>query len=276
MVRVPEGSVPSLTKNQQVVDYLLTLLDQQGRSFGSADRAGRAVRLSFVYAHCTDTCPLPTAIMSQVQDRLRAEGLLGTRVQLASVTVDPRRDTPPVLAEYAGRFKADPDAWRFLSGEPDAIYAVLAGFKLNTVEVARASEGADVIPHSDRIVAPRLSIRGAQDRCSPRTTFLFELPVVFTYAVEHPELQCLVTWARLERRVGPTAHAHRIQLHVHHWPRSKLWRGTDSYRPTSRRNRSSRSSRASWSSIGVKQLPRTSSVGSRIHLTAPSDKPRTS
>jgi len=41
------------------------------------------------------------------------------------------------------------------------------------------------------------------------------LPVVFTYAVEHPELQCLVTWARLERRVGPTAHAHRTQSHVH-------------------------------------------------------------
>jgi hypothetical protein len=41
MVRVPKGSVPSLTKNQQVVDYLLTLLDQQGESFGSAD-PGRA------------------------------------------------------------------------------------------------------------------------------------------------------------------------------------------------------------------------------------------
>jgi protein SCO1/2 len=113
------------------------LVDQQGRPFGSADPAGRAAVLSFVYTHCTDTCPLLTATMAQVQERLRAEGLLGSKVQLVSVTVDPRRDTPAVLAEYAGRFRADPDAWRFLSGEPAAIYDVLVGFKLNTVEVAR-------------------------------------------------------------------------------------------------------------------------------------------
>jgi SCO1/SenC len=53
-------------------------------------RFGAAV-LSFVYTHCTDTCPLLTATVAQVQDRLRAEGLLGSRVQLMSVTVDPRR-----------------------------------------------------------------------------------------------------------------------------------------------------------------------------------------
>jgi protein SCO1/2 len=139
------------------------LVDQQGRSFGSADLAGRAAVLSFIYTHCTDTCPLLTATMAQVQDRLRAEGLLGSKVQLVSVTVDPRRDTPEVLAEYAARFKADPDAWRFLSGEPETIYAVLATFKLNTVEVARASEGADVIPHSNRfvVVDPDGQVRAA-------------------------------------------------------------------------------------------------------------------
>jgi protein SCO1/2 len=55
------------------------LIDQQGRPFGSADVAGRAALLSFVYTHCTDTCPLLTATMSQVQDRLRTDGLLGSR-----------------------------------------------------------------------------------------------------------------------------------------------------------------------------------------------------
>ena len=94
---------------------------------------------------------------------------------------------------------ADPDAWRFLSGEPKgtgktkvshlaewsghpgirshdcedwnwklyfcrstkAIYQVLWGFKLNTVEVARAFEGADVVPHSSRfaVVDPAGRVR---------------------------------------------------------------------------------------------------------------------
>jgi protein SCO1 len=129
-----------------------TLTDQSGRRFGSDDLAGRAALVNFIYTNCPDTCPLLTANMAQVQNRLRSQGLLGSVVQLVSITVDPRRDTPDVLAEYAGRYHADPDAWRFLSGDPEPIYQVLWGFKLNTLEVARAFEGADVVPHSTRFV----------------------------------------------------------------------------------------------------------------------------
>src|SRR5712692_6369192 len=138
-----------------------TLTDQLGRPFSSSDLSGRAALLSFVYTNCPDTCPLLTANMAQVQNKLRAQGLLGSKVQLVSLTVDPRRDTPSVLAEYAGRYHADPDGWRFLSGEPDAIYKVLWGFKLNTLEVARAFEGADVVPHSSRfaVVDPSGQVR---------------------------------------------------------------------------------------------------------------------
>ncbi len=126
------------------------LIDQQDRPFGSADMAGRVGVYSFVYTHCQDTCRLLTATMAGVQQRLRAQGLLGSKVQMVSVTVDPDRDTPGVLAEYASRFHADAGAWRFLSGERDAVFEVLVGFKLNTLEVARAYAGGDVIPHSNR------------------------------------------------------------------------------------------------------------------------------
>ena len=128
------------------------LVDQQERPFGSADVGGRAAVWNFVYTSCTDTCPMLSATMSAVQQRLRDDGLLGSKVQLVSITVDPRRDTPQALAEYASRFRADPDGWRFLSGEPAQVYTVLAGFKVNTVVAARASEGADVVPHSNRFL----------------------------------------------------------------------------------------------------------------------------
>ena len=88
--------------------------------------------------------------MAKVQESLRRDGLLGSKVQLVSVTVDPDRDTAPVLAAYADRFHADPEAWRFLTGDREAVIKVLVGFKLNPVEVARAFAGADVIPHSSR------------------------------------------------------------------------------------------------------------------------------
>lgn len=128
------------------------LVDQQGRPFSSADLAGRAALLSFIYTHCPDTCPTLSATMADAQRRLQGEGLLGSQVQLVSVTVDPDRDSPAALSEYAARFKADPDAWRFLTGEREAVYQVLAGFKLNTVEVARAFAGAEVVPHSNRFL----------------------------------------------------------------------------------------------------------------------------
>ena len=48
---------------------------------------------------CTDTCPLLTAKMALVQERLGAE--FGSDIPFASITVDPERDTPEVLAAYA-------------------------------------------------------------------------------------------------------------------------------------------------------------------------------
>lgn len=139
------------------------LEDQRGQPFGSSDLAGRAAILSFVYTSCPDICPLLTAKMAQVQEKLRAEGLLGSRVQLVSVTVDPDRDSPAVLAEYAGRFRADPEAWRFLSGEREAVFTVLEGFKLTTRASARAAAGQEIVAHSNRFVVldPRGQVRAA-------------------------------------------------------------------------------------------------------------------
>jgi cytochrome oxidase Cu insertion factor (SCO1/SenC/PrrC family) len=138
-----------------------SLTDQQGRTFGSDDLGGRAAVVSFVYTNCKDTCPLLTATMAQVQGSLRREGLLGSNVQLVSVTVDPDRDSPDVLSAYASKFRADPDAWRFLTGDRESVFGVLAGFKLNSREVARAFAGADEVPHSNRfaVVDPQGQVR---------------------------------------------------------------------------------------------------------------------
>lgn len=37
-------------------------------------------------------------------------------LKLVSFTVDPQRDTVPVLAEYANKFSAQPGRWYFLTG----------------------------------------------------------------------------------------------------------------------------------------------------------------
>ena len=138
------------------------LIDHLERPTSSDAFDGKVVVASFIYTHCRDFCPLLSARMQALQERLRREGLLGDRVQLLSFTVDPARDTPEVLREYAERHRADPQAWRFLTGpEHEVVPLIVKGFFLGVQPVpvqAESEEGGhherssyDVM-HSNRIV----------------------------------------------------------------------------------------------------------------------------
>src|SRR5690606_41505555 len=54
-----------------------TLTDQDGKRIALKDLRGRVLAITFIFASCTDTCPLLTAIMARLQDRLGAD--LGPR-----------------------------------------------------------------------------------------------------------------------------------------------------------------------------------------------------
>jgi protein SCO1 len=108
-----------------------TLTDQQGRQVRSDTFGDKLVIADFIYTHCTDICPQLSLQMQALQEELRAEGLLGTEVQLLSFTTDPARDTSEVLRAYAERHQADPESWRFLTGPEDALVPLIVeGFRL--------------------------------------------------------------------------------------------------------------------------------------------------
>jgi protein SCO1 len=96
-----------------------TLTSQDGHSVRLSDFRGKAVALTFIFASCTDTCPLLTDKMARVQDQLGP--LFATKVVFISITVDPNRDKPAVLKEYAENFGANLAGWVFLTGEEVAI-----------------------------------------------------------------------------------------------------------------------------------------------------------
>ena len=129
--------------------------------FSFAERSGRVVRLAdfldkvwvldFIYTHCPDTCPIQTAEMKSLQDEFAAEKDL----RFVSITVDPARDTPAALSEYAARFSADRERWLFLTGDKDAIYNLAQeGFHLAVAELPQASRepSAATHAHSPRFV----------------------------------------------------------------------------------------------------------------------------
>ena len=87
-----------------------------------ADFRGKVVAVTFIFTLCTDTCPVLTPMMSFVQDRL-GRRFRRRRSCSSPITVDPERDTPEVLKEYAQAFGANLVGWFFLTGEPDVPFA---------------------------------------------------------------------------------------------------------------------------------------------------------
>lgn len=99
-----------------------TLVSQDGGSVSLRDFRGKVVAIAFIYTYCTDVCPMLTAHMASVQEKLGST--FGSKIAFVSITVDPERDTPDVLKEYAQNFGADLKGWSFLTGDPAVVHEV--------------------------------------------------------------------------------------------------------------------------------------------------------
>jgi protein SCO1 len=117
---------PSLSVIGRAPDF--TLLDPVGKPVTLSEYQGRVVLLAFVFTTCSGVCPLISRQMSVLQTGLKREGLFGTKVNMLSVTVDPKTDTAEVLAKYAMTFNADASGWRFLRAAPEKIDPVLKAY----------------------------------------------------------------------------------------------------------------------------------------------------
>jgi protein SCO1/2 len=101
-------------------------VDQGGRTLSLPDLRGKVLALSFVFTTCSDTCPIVTAKMVDLQRRLGEE--FGRRVHFVSISVDPLTDTPERLRAYAAKFDANTRGWSFLTGTPRQIENVVRRF----------------------------------------------------------------------------------------------------------------------------------------------------
>lgn len=138
-----------------------SLIERSTKPVTTADLRGKVSIVDFIYTQCKDTCPLQSAVMAKLQTEFRDRPDL----QLVSVTVDPRHDSPDVLSSYAERYGAKPDRWLFLTGDPAAIrQLVQEGFRLSAVPVGKDTE-EPVIFHSSRfiLIDRRGKVRGYYD-----------------------------------------------------------------------------------------------------------------
>lgn len=151
---------PALPLLGQVPDFNLT--DESGAPFDRDRLLGKAWVADFIFTSCAGQCPQMTAQMQALQRRLPPE------VHLVSITVDPVRDSPEVLAQYAKAYQAQPGRWHFLTGDPAGLSQLaLEGFRLS---YAKGGPPEEPITHSIRLVLvdPTGSIRGYYDGTDPK------------------------------------------------------------------------------------------------------------
>jgi protein SCO1/2 len=90
-------------------------IDQTGKQRAFLDKVDRrTVIVDFIFTRCTSVCSALGASYQELQAEIQ-EKHLENEVRLVTVSFDPEHDTPAIVADYAGRFRADPQTWTILS-----------------------------------------------------------------------------------------------------------------------------------------------------------------
>lgn len=121
-----------------VYDLASSWRDQRGATRPIASLAGRPVVMAMIYTHCSATCPLIIGEMKRIEHA-------DPGVALVLVSLDPDRDTPGRLAEYAST-EGLSDRWTLLSGSDDDTRALAA-----TLGVRYRRISAEELAHSNTL-----------------------------------------------------------------------------------------------------------------------------
>ena len=99
----PEQAVPPLEGAAIGGDF--SLIDKAGKPVRFHDFAGKYRIVYFGYTYCPDACPLDVQKMMQGYAKFaKAEPEVAARVQPLFVSIDPARDTPAAVGEFAAAF----------------------------------------------------------------------------------------------------------------------------------------------------------------------------
>src|SRR5712692_4625400 len=97
---------------------IFSLQDSEGRAVSLADLRGKVVVLHFIYASCSDICPLHSERIAEIQKMVN-QSAMKERVQFISITTDPANDGPEILRDYGAVHGLDSLNWVFLTTKPD-------------------------------------------------------------------------------------------------------------------------------------------------------------
>lgn len=125
-----------------------TATNINGQSVSLSNLQGKVVLMTWYYTHCTDECPLTMYRFEQVQQQLEKQGVFGKQVVLIAMTLDPNRDTVPVIRQYGAHFNANYAGWYFLRTNEMQTLKILNAWGIQ----AKPSTNKEFIEHTSKTV----------------------------------------------------------------------------------------------------------------------------
>jgi len=137
---VVNGKKTSDTIWHQVANIRLT--NQLGRQVSLDELKGKIIIADFFFTRCPSICPTLTINMRGLQNALKMKNprrrIDSLFVQFLSFSVDPERDSVPVLKKYADKYGVNHDIWWMLTGSKKDIY----DFALNELKLGLQDGGS--------------------------------------------------------------------------------------------------------------------------------------
>jgi protein SCO1/2 len=119
----------------------LQLKNSLGEPIDLTSYRGKAVLVTFIYAHCPDICPL---IVSHLKTARAELGPKAADLQIVAVSTDPRGDTPKAVNEFLAE-RGMTGKMEYLIGNRDELGQVWKGWNI----VAKPDKaGRDFVEHS--------------------------------------------------------------------------------------------------------------------------------
>lgn len=155
----PDTVVNKVVRGKSVTDTVwrkvnnITLTNQLGEEVSLNDVGNKIIIADFFFTRCPSICPTLTTNMKGLQDALKGKDprrLDTPFVHFISFSVDPVRDSVPVLKKYSDKYGVNPDVWWLLTGSKDSIY----NFALNELKLG-LEDGGEVdsnFIHTNRFV----------------------------------------------------------------------------------------------------------------------------
>lgn len=112
------------------------LTNQFNEKVSSQDFKGKIHVVDFFFTSCPTICPQMTNHLKSVEQAFLKEN----NIEIISISIDPKNDTPEQLLEYSKSYDIDTDRWSLLTGCDDIIFDLAKDYKVRAFDDSSETE----------------------------------------------------------------------------------------------------------------------------------------